>query len=154
MKFHETHLALSNAIHSWWLARRPHHWSEKQHLENPIVNCDSRIEDDLANAYAEVVRTKNALAAGIYEAFASGHRVTVHLPSEGYAFFIETDEAVKGINVPASVRVSVDEDGIRHFSVSYGAPLGYVMNRVELDSNGRSVTSSGLVFYQDPPDAE
>ncbi len=144
---------LSSAVHVWWCSKRPRDYTEQNHLNYPEVNCATSAEIELARAHAEVVKFKGRLPAGIYEGFATGNQVTVTVPDQGFAFIINTEDYVKGVNCPVSVRVSEDQDGGRNFSVTYGKPLGHVMNRAE-PSDGRTVAPSGLVFHQDPPDAE
>lgn len=149
---HKELIDLHQAVHEWWVSKRPNLWTEQQHLENPDVNCSTNNDTRLGLAYACVVKRKNSLPIGIYEGVATGHQVTVNVPAEGYSFIINTEDAVKGLNVPVSVRVSLDQANSRKFTVTYGKPLGHVLNRVE-QADGRVVAPSGLVFYQDPPEA-
>jgi hypothetical protein len=44
----------TRAIH-WWMGRRPVGWSDKEHLDNPTINCPTDRERSLALAVAGYV---------------------------------------------------------------------------------------------------
>jgi hypothetical protein len=44
------------AARRWWRGKRPVSWKQRQHLENPTVNCVGDWEHQLAKAVAKSLR--------------------------------------------------------------------------------------------------
>jgi len=49
---------------AWWKAKRPIGWSLERHLENPVVNCITDIENALARKVAVVVNFRMSQKRG------------------------------------------------------------------------------------------
>ena len=148
---------LEIAAKAWWETKRPNLWTEKDHLENPTVNCVFAAEDDLAKAYVRSLGAPPTVVdrlvpdPGSYEGLATGNVVKFQVGQELFQF--HTHDYVKGFDIP--VRVTVEEGMFketRQYSVSY-LPKTFKKDAPPA-SDGRCIALSGLVFYEDPPEAE
>lgn len=47
------------AAQAWWESKRPYTWTEKEHLENPIINCITDQEKELAESVLNYLKKEN-----------------------------------------------------------------------------------------------
>jgi hypothetical protein len=59
----EAQEGLTKAAIAWWKNHRPCNWTEAQHVENPVVNCQSGADEELAVQVAAIIATKQSPAA-------------------------------------------------------------------------------------------
>lgn len=47
---------LFKASYKWWTQKRPIEWSEQEHLDNPFINTNGKVEQRLALEVSELIK--------------------------------------------------------------------------------------------------